>query len=86
MYRAIDVVNVYRKSPTRPLIYTLLARNIKLFYSETVNGSLISIDDRIVAVDPDSLLVMRNGKCEDLLVEFVLLSGVHNWIKKPNNL
>ena len=62
MYRTINVVNVRREYVSRPLIFTLLVRDVKPFNGVTVDGGLVSIDDRVVAVDPDSLLVMRNGK------------------------
>lgn len=62
MHRIVDVVNVRREYVSRPLIFTLLVRDVKLFNGVTVDGGLVSIDDRVVAVDPDSLLVMRNGK------------------------
>jgi hypothetical protein len=62
VYRTIDVINVRREYISRPLIFTLLVRDVKLFNSVTIDGGLVSIDDRVVAVDPHSLLVMRNGK------------------------
>lgn len=62
MHRTVDVVNVRREYISRLLIFTLLVRNVKLFNRITVDGGLVFIDDRVVAVDPDSLLVMRNGK------------------------
>lgn len=62
MYRTIDVVKVRREYISRPLIYTPSVRDVKPFDRKTVNGSLASIDDRVVAVDSDSLLVIRNGK------------------------
>ena len=62
MFRTIDVVNVRREYVSRPLIYTPLVRDVKLFNGETVDEGLVTIDNRVVAIDPDSLLVMRNGK------------------------
>jgi hypothetical protein len=62
VFRTIDVVNVRREYISRLLIYTPLVRNIKLFNSETVDEGLVSIDNRIVAIDLNSLLVIRNGK------------------------
>jgi hypothetical protein len=57
---------------SRPLIFTILIRNVKLFNSVTVDGSLVSINVRIVTVDLDGLLILRNGKREDLSIKFVL--------------
>jgi hypothetical protein len=59
VYRTINVVNVRREYVSHPLIFTLLVRDVKLFNGVTVDGGLVSIDDRVVAVDPDGLLVMR---------------------------
>jgi hypothetical protein len=42
------------------------------FCNVAVDGSLFSINDRVITVVPDSLLVMRNGKREDLSIKFVL--------------
>ena len=39
----------------------------------TVDGSLVSIINRVVIIDFDSLLAMRNKKCEGLSIKFVLL-------------
>lgn len=58
MFRTKDIVNVRREYKSRPLIFTFLVRDIKLFKGETVDGGLVSVDDRVVAVDPNSLLVM----------------------------
>jgi hypothetical protein len=62
VFRTIDVVNVCCEYVSRLLIYTPLVRNIKLFNSKTVDEGLVSINNRVVAIDPDSLLVIRNGK------------------------
>ena len=73
MYRTIDVLNIHRECISRLLIFTILIRNVKLFNGVTVDGSLVSINNRVVTVDLDSLSVMRNGKREDLSIKFVLL-------------
>ena len=62
MHRAVDVVNVRRENVSCPLIFTLLVCDVKLFNRVTVYSSLVSIYDKVVAVDLNSLLVMRNGK------------------------
>jgi hypothetical protein len=62
VFRTKDIVNVRREYKSRPLIFTFLVRNVKLFKGETVNKGLVSIDNRVVAVNPNSLLVMRNRK------------------------
>ena len=58
MYWTIDVVNIRREYIRRLLIFTLLVRDIKLFKGEIVDSGLVSIKDRIVAIDPDNLLVI----------------------------
>ena len=62
MFQTIDVVNVRREYISRPFIYIPLVRNIKLFNNKTVDEGLVSIDNKIIVIDPDSLLVIRNGK------------------------
>jgi hypothetical protein len=59
--QTIDVINIRREYVSRPLIYTLLVRDIKLFNSETVDEGLVSINNRVVAIDPNSFLVMRKN-------------------------
>jgi hypothetical protein len=60
VFRTKNIVHVRREYKSRPLIFTFLVRDVKFFKGETVNGGLVSVDDWVVAVDPDSLLVMRN--------------------------
>ncbi len=47
---------------SRPLIFTVLAGDVKFFNGVTVDGGLDSADDGVVTVDPHTLLVMRNRK------------------------
>jgi hypothetical protein len=62
VYQTIEVINVSREYISCPLIFTILACDVKLFNSVTIDRGLVSINDRIVTIDPNSLLVMRNGK------------------------
>jgi hypothetical protein len=40
----VDVVNVRREYVSRPLIFTLVVRDVKLLNGITVDGDLVSID------------------------------------------
>ena len=62
MFRTKDIVNVCCEYKSRLLIFTSLVRNVKLFKGETVDEGLVSVDDKVVAVDPNSLLVIGNRK------------------------
>ena len=56
--QTVDIIKVPREYISRPLFFTVLARDINLFNSVTIDGRLVSIDDGAVTEDPYSLLVM----------------------------
>jgi hypothetical protein len=74
VYWTIDIVKIPYKYVCRPLVFTVLIGDVELFNSITIDRSLVPVNDRVVTVDPYSLLVMQNGKCKDLSIKF-LLSG-----------
>lgn len=50
MYRTIDVVSIPRKYLSRPLIFTIFIRDVKLFNSVMVDESLVSINNKVVTI------------------------------------
>jgi hypothetical protein len=62
VFRTKDIVNVCCEYKSRSLIFTFLVCDVKLFKRETVDRGLVFVNNRVVAIDPDSLLVMRDRK------------------------
>lgn len=52
MHWTIDIGKVLGEYISRQLIFTVIARDVKLLNSVMGDGGLVSIDDGIVSVDP----------------------------------
>ncbi len=52
------VVDVPREFAGRPLLFTILAGEIKLLDVMAVEGCILSINQSVMSVDPNSLIIV----------------------------
>jgi hypothetical protein len=58
VFRTIDIITALREYISRPLIFTAIARDIKLLNRVRIDGGLVFINDGVAIIDPYSLLVI----------------------------
>ena len=77
----IMIINVFNKFVDSSFIFALLLCETKFTDWMMIEGSLVSFNYRVMAIDPHRPVIMQDEKGEDLLVQLFLML---HWFKEFN--
>ena len=71
-FRHPNIIDILGKVVSCPFLLTIQCREDKLVDCMTIEGNLVSFDHEVVTVDSHRLVIVRDGKGENLSMQLFL--------------